>query len=92
MEITNQHMTGFVLGIGASAVAYYYYTKNRSSVNQWLETQGIKLPEHEQQDYSKLSIEDLEREKEKLEDLIAEREYVGEKKTDNSAVKEDEDK
>ncbi len=78
MTISNDHLSGFVFGVGAAAAAYYYYRKNQPQVDEFLRKQGIELPTLQtQRDVTDWSIEDLVREKERLEDLIAEREFSG---------------
>lgn len=64
-----------MLGVGATVAAYYYYRKNQPQVDDFLRRQGIELPDLSiERDITSLSLEDLVREKERLEDLIAERE------------------
>ncbi|GBE30018.1 hypothetical protein BMS3Bbin04_01044 [bacterium BMS3Bbin04] len=76
MTISNDHLSGFVIGAGAAAAAYYYYRKNQPQVDEFLRKQGIELPSLQvERDLGDWSIEDLVREKERLEDLISEREY-----------------
>jgi hypothetical protein len=74
MAINSDQITGFAVGIGAAALGVYLYKKNRQQVDQWLRQQGINVPDSGTPDPSSLSLEDLVREKERLEDLIAERE------------------
>jgi hypothetical protein len=74
MSINSDHVTGFVLGLGASAVGLYLYKQNQNRVDEWLRQQGISVPQAAAQEASKMSLEELTREKERLEDLIAERE------------------
>jgi hypothetical protein len=74
--ITSQHLTGFAVGIGAAAVGFYLYKQNQPAVDEWLRKQGINVPNASVRDYGALSIEELVAEKERLEDLIAEREYA----------------
>ena len=78
MAITSDHMTGFVLGLGSAAALFYAYRKNQSQVDEWLRQQGISLPALGTEDPSDWTLEQLIREKERLEDLIAEREVSGE--------------
>jgi hypothetical protein len=80
MPITSQHVTGFVVGLGVAAAGFYLYKKNQKRVDAWLERQGIHLPSAASADYGSMTLEDLVRQKENLEDLIAEREYAGEQK------------
>ena len=76
MPITTQHVTGFVIGLGVAAAGFYLYKMNQKRVDAWLEGQGIQLPRASASDPGSLTLEELVREKEKLEDLIAEREYA----------------
>lgn len=74
MAITRDHVTGFVVGLGAAAAGFYVYKKKQPEIDAWLRKQGINLPGAAAQDYSGLSLEEMVGEKERLEDLIAERE------------------
>jgi hypothetical protein len=76
MPMTSDHVTGFVLGLGSAAALFYAYRKNQPQVDEWLRQQGINLPETGTADPSNWSLEQLLREKERLEDLIAEREMA----------------
>ena len=76
MPVSNDHVTGFAVGIGVAAVGFYLYKTNQRKVDDWLRSQGINVPESPVVDTGSLSLEDLMREKEKLEDLIAEREIA----------------
>jgi hypothetical protein len=69
-------MTGFAVGIGAAVVGFYLYKNNQPAVDEWLRKQGINLPNAGIREYSTLTLADLVAEKERLEDLIAEREYA----------------
>ena len=79
MNITSQHVTGFVVGMGAAAAAYYVYKKNQPQIDDFLRRQGIQLPESSVKDYSVMTLEEMVAEKEHLEDLIAERELAEKK-------------
>jgi hypothetical protein len=74
MAINSDHVTGFVVGLGASALGLYLYKQNQGRVDDWLRQQGINLPQTSTKDGKAMSLEELTREKERLEDLIAERE------------------
>ncbi len=80
MPITSQHVTGFVIGLGVAAAGFYLYKMNQKHVDAWLESQGIQFPGASASDHSSMTLEELVRQKEKLEDLIAEREYAAEQK------------
>ncbi len=79
MVITRAHITGFAVGVGVSALGYYAYKKNQSRVDDFLRQQGIQIPVSHARDFSKLSLEELVSEKERLEDIIAEREMLSAK-------------
>ena len=76
MNVTSQHVTGFFVGVGAAAVGYYFYKNNQAKVDDFLRRQGIQIPERTMRDPASLSLEELVTEKERLEDMIAEREMA----------------
>jgi hypothetical protein len=80
MAISSQHITGFIIGLGAAAAGFYLYKKNQKRVDEWLGRQGIHLPPAEGGDYGSMTLEELVREKENIEDLIAEREHAAQQK------------
>ena len=87
MNVTSQHITGFVVGVGAAGLGFYLYKKNQHKVDEFLRRQGIQLPTDSGKDYASMSLEELVAEKEKLEDLIAEREIpAAEEKTASSVA------
>lgn len=79
MAVNSQHVTGFVVGLGAAGLGYYVYKKNQKQIDEFLKSQGINLPTSPGADYSEFTLEELVAEKERLEDLIAERELEGKK-------------
>jgi hypothetical protein len=83
MTITSEHVTGFVVGIGVASMGFYMYKKNEAQINEWLRGQSINFPfkGFQAKDSSGKSLEELLREKERLEDLIAEREMAEKSKT-----------
>jgi hypothetical protein len=83
MNVSSEHVTGFVVGIGVAALGFYLYKKNEAQVDEWLRQQSINLPfsNTPTKDQSGTSVEELLREKERLEDLIAEREAAEKAKT-----------
>jgi hypothetical protein len=83
MNITSEHVTGAVVGIGIAAMGFYLYKKNEAEIDQWLRRQSINIPfpGFQAKDQSGESLEELLREKERLEDLIAEREMAEKSKT-----------
>jgi len=86
MSITSEHVTGFIVGIGVASLGLYLYKKNEAQVNAWLRSQSINFPFSGSQakDQSGMSVEELLREKERLEDLIAEREMAEKAKTQSA--------
>ncbi len=83
MNITSEHVTGLILGVGISALGFYLYKKNEGQVNEWLRSQSINFPfsASPAKEQSGMSVEELLREKERLEDLIAEREMAEKSET-----------
>ncbi len=77
MAVNNNHVTGFVIGLGAAAVGFYAYKRNQRQIDGWLRKQGIEISGESDSDYEAMALEDLVMEKERLEDLIAEREMQG---------------
>lgn len=75
MALNSDHLTGFAVGLGAAAFGFYYYKKNQKQVDEFLQEHGIELPSAGVVDVSGMSLKDLVLEKERLEDIIAEREY-----------------
>lgn len=76
VNITSQHITGFVVGLGASALGFYLYKKNQDAIDDFLRSQGLNLPKQGLKEVSSMTLEDLVAEKERLEDIIAEREMA----------------
>ena len=73
MALNSQHVTGFVVGLGAAGLGFYVYKKNQKQIDAFLKSQGINLPNIVETDFTELTLEELVAEKERLEDLIAER-------------------
>jgi hypothetical protein len=76
MAINTDHITGFAVGIGTAAVGFYLYKKNQSRVDSWLRQQGVNVPATTGKDAAQMTLEELVMEKERLEDIIAEREMA----------------
>jgi hypothetical protein len=83
MSITSDHVTGLVVGLGVASLGFYLYKKNEAQINEWLRQQSIPFPfsGSPAKEQSGMSVEELLREKERLEDLIAEREAAAKAKT-----------
>jgi hypothetical protein len=79
MALNSQHVTGFVVGLGAAGLGFYVYKKNQKQIDEFLKSQGINLPNIVETDFTELTLEELVAEKERLEDLIAERDMESKK-------------
>ncbi len=64
---------GVLIGVGVSAVGFYAYKHNEEKVDNFMRRHGmnVKTPAA---GYETMSVEDLMRTKETIEDLIAEKE------------------
>jgi hypothetical protein len=74
--MTQDHIAGFIAGVAVTAAALYVYKKNQTTVDDYLRQHGINLPPAAPRDFGKMTMEELVSEKERLEDLIAEREQA----------------
>ncbi|CAB1063230.1 hypothetical protein D1BOALGB6SA_8013 [Olavius sp. associated proteobacterium Delta 1] len=90
MAINSQHVTGFVAGIGVSALGFYLYKRNQSKVDAFLGNHGIQLSSPLEKDPQSMTLKELFLAKEELEDLIAEKEFDQKegKKTKSKGSKE----
>ena len=86
MNVTSEHVTGFIVGLGVASLGFYMYKKNETQINEWLRNQSINVPfpGFQAKDQSGMSVEELLREKERLEDLIAEREMAAKSKSSSA--------
>jgi hypothetical protein len=73
VNITKEHVTGFAIGVGVSALGFYAYKKNQQKVDAFLRKNGINV-EKTSRDFSTMSLEELALHQEQIEDLIAEKE------------------
>ena len=85
MAINSNHVSGFVVGLGAATLGLYLYKQNQQRVDQWLRQQGINVPQLGGKDEKSMSVQELMFEKERLEDLIAEREVENKEQAPASA-------
>jgi len=77
MAINSNHVSGFIVGLGVAALGFYVYKMNQAQVDEWLRRQGINFPAVTGKDAAAMTLEELVTEKERLEDMIAEREMAG---------------
>ena len=76
MAITSEHLVGAAVGVGGAAVGFYLYQKNQDKINEFLRSHGLDIPVSDKQPIESMNIEDLATLKERIEDLIAERELA----------------
>ena len=69
----NPLVKGILIGVGASALAFCAYKHNEDKVDDFLRRHGVKV-KSPAAGFETMSVEDLMRTKETLEDLIAEKE------------------
>ena len=69
----NSVWKGILIGVGVSAVGFYAYKKNEDKVDAFLRRRGMDIKQHGT-NYETMSVEELMRTKETIEDLIAEKE------------------
>ncbi len=76
MAITSEHLVGAAVGVGVAAIGFYLYQKNQEKINEFLRSHGLDIPVSDKQPIESMNIEDLATLKERIEDLIAERELA----------------
>lgn len=64
---------GILIGVGVSVVGFYAYKHNEEKVDNFLRSHGVKV-KTPTAGFETMSVEDLMRTKESIEDLIAEKE------------------
>ena len=69
----NSVWKGILIGVGVSAVGFYAYKKNEDKVDAFLRRRGMDIKQRGA-DYDTMTVEELMRTKETIEDLIAEKE------------------
>ena len=73
ITVNRDIVKGVLIGVGVSAVAFYAYKKNENKVDNFMRDHGMTI-ESPKENYAEMSLVDLMRTKETLEDLIAEKE------------------
>ena len=76
MQFGRGFFTGLVTGAGLAAAGYYLYKNNQEKVDSFLRGHGLNIPSAKANDFDGMSLEELMLNKERLEDLIAEREQA----------------
>ncbi len=73
MTSGNNLVKGILIGVGVGAVGFYLYKKNEEKVDNFLRGRGMDIKPRGS-NYETMSVEELMRTKETIEDLIAEKE------------------
>lgn len=73
MTFDNPMVKGILIGVGASVLGFCAYKHNEEKVDDFLRRHGVKV-KTPAADFETMSVEDLMRTKETIEDLIAEKE------------------
>ena len=71
--VNREIVKGVLSGVGVSAVGFYAYKKNEEKVDAFMRRHGIEVKNHAA-DFRDMSISELMRAKEDIEDIIAEKE------------------
>lgn len=74
--MTRDYILGAALGIGVAATGFYLYKKNQDKIDDILRSHGMDIPVNENKPIESMSIEELAMLREKVEDMIAERELA----------------
>lgn len=77
-------LIGALAGAGLTFSGIYLYKKNKDRIDEFLRSQGIDIPVATDTDYSAMDLKELVSAKEKLEDIIAEKEFAA--KQDDTAT------
>ncbi len=85
MFANNQLVKGILIGAGVSLAAFCVYKSNEEKVDQFLNRHGIHVKTCGNS-LESMSIEELMRQKEDIEDLIAEKELQDQSVTVNAPV------
>lgn len=72
VTVNNDIVKGLLIGVGISAVGFYAYKKNEEKVDSFMRQHGIDV-KPKTTDFREMSIADLLRAKEDIEDIIAEK-------------------
>ena len=84
----NPLVKGVLIGVGASLVGFCAYKHNEDKVDDFLRRHGVKV-KSPAAGFETMSVEDLMRTKETIEDLIAEKEMQDQSVTVEAAAAEE---
>ena len=84
----NQLVKGILIGVGASIVGFCAYKHNEDKVDDFLRRHGVQV-KSPAAGFETMSVEDLMRTKETIEDMIAEKEMQDQSVTVEAAAAEE---
>ena len=84
----NQLVKGILIGVGASIVGFCAYKHNEDKVDDFLRRHGVKV-KSPAAGFETMSVEDLMRTRETIEDMIAEKEMQDQSVTVEAAAAEE---
>ena len=87
MLSNNPLVKGILIGVGVSALGFCAYKHNEEKVDDFLRCHGVKV-KSPAAGFETMSVEDLMRTKETIEDLIAEKEMQDQSVTVEAAATE----
>ena len=87
MLSNNPLVKGILIGVGVSALGFCAYKDNEEKVDDFLRRHGVKV-KSPAAGFETMSVEDLMRTKETIEDLIAEKEMQDQSVTVEAAATE----
>ena len=87
MLSNNPLVKGILIGVGVSALGFCAYKHNEEKVDDFLRRHGVKV-KSPAAGFETMSVEDLMRTKETIEDLIAEKEMQDQSVTVEAAAAE----
>ena len=87
MLSNNPRVKGILIGVGVSALGFCAYKHNEEKVDDFLRRHGVKV-KSPAAGFETMSVEDLMRTKETIEDLIAEKEMQDQSVTVEAAATE----
>ena len=88
MTFDNPRVKGILIGVGASVLGFCAYKHNEEKVDDFLRRHGVKV-KSPVAGFETMSVEDLMRTKETIEDLIAEKEMQDQSVTVEAAAAEE---
>ena len=87
VALNNPMVKGILIGVGVSALGFCAYKHNEEKVDDFMRRHGVKV-KSPAAGFETMSVEDLMRTKETIEDLIAEKEMQDQSVTVEAAATE----